>query len=90
MVQGATVPTVVDGVVQISLLYLYKITGQSLDDGEDWVIVMDEALPILTKKYPAITIVGETGDHVDGFPVEVALAESAKEVFSPDAISTLI
>lgn len=83
-------PAVINGVVQISLLYLYQITGRDPDDGDDWVNVMDDALPILTKKYPAIVIDGETGDEVTGFPVEVALAESPKEASGPAAISTLM
>lgn len=84
------VPTIIDGVLTISIIYLYEITGQDPDDGDDWVNVMDLALPILTKQYPAVVIYGETGAKVTGFPVEVALAKSPPQATSPEAIATLL
>jgi hypothetical protein len=84
------VPTMIDGVLSISLMYLYQITGEDPDEEDDWVNVMDRALPILTKQYPGVVIVGETGAQVTGFPVEVALAVPPQETHSPAAIATLI
>ena len=84
------VPTIINGILTISVAYLYEITGEDPDEEDDWVNVMDRALPILTKRYPAVVIYGQTGAEVTGYPVEVALSISPKQATDPEAIATLL
>lgn len=78
------VPTQQDGVLTVGIPYLSKF-----GDINDWVNVMDDALPLIVKEFGAVVINGETGAEVWGTPVEVALGSSPRETTQPSALATL-